>query len=306
MAMRAWAVAGHYPGSLLSPRVEKTTVTANRLGEKVETKTVSDAAGDVATTTRVGHAGEVHETSVRDRISGVTHHSRTRSGSPRGYWGGHRGNLDYWEGAHSSLSGRPAHLVATDPVWRAAHVDGGEYRSNTFLDAPLCGRGAHIGDSLARRGAYLDDPLYARRSAYLDDPRRSGYLDDPLFARRGAYLDDPLFARRGAYLDDPRRSAYLDDPLWRGALGDPLLKRGAYLDDVSRRVADPYNTVGRRGAYLDHPSNWRAADPYTVGSGRSFEMRDAFYRSTGRLDADPRLASPRRRTEELRSLPLFL
>merc|ERR1719329_781519 len=198
------------------------------------------------------------ETSVRDRISGVTHHSRTRSGSPRGY-GGYRG-LAYWDGALSSLSGRPADLVATDPVWRAAHVDGGEYRSAAFLDAPLYRRGAYLGDALARRGAYLDDPLFARRGAYLDDP----------LYRRGAYLDDPLY----------RRSAYLD-----GALGDPLLSRGAYLDD---------------------PSNWRVADPYTVGSGRPFEMRDAFYRSTGRLDADPRLASPRRRTEELRSMPLFL
>lgn len=257
MALRAWAVAGHYPGSLLSPRVEKTTVTANRLGEKVETKTVSDAAGDVATTTKVDLAGEVQETSVRDRISGVTHHSRTRSGSPRGYYGGYRGRL-YWEGALGALSGRPGDLVATDPVWRAAHVDGGEYRSNTFLDAPFYGRGAY-------RGAYLNDPLFARRGAYLDD----------LGAYRGGYLSDPLY-RRGAYLD----------PLYRGA----------YLDDV----------VFRRGAYLDDPSNWRVADPYTVGSGRHFDVSDAFYRSTGRLDADPRLASPRRRAEELRSLPLFL
>jgi hypothetical protein len=119
----------------------------------------------------------------------------------------------------------------------------------------------------ARRGTYLDDPLYRR-------------LDDPLLRR----LDDPLY--RGA----------LADPLYRGALGDPLLRRGAYLDDV----------VFRRGAYLDDPSNWRVADPYTVGSGRIFDVRDACYRSTGRLDADPRLASPRRRAEELRSLPLFL
>jgi len=251
------------------------TVTANRLGEKVETKTVSDAAGDIATTTKVDLAGVDKEASVRDRISGVTHHSRTRSGSPRGSWGGYRG-LAYWDGALSSLSGRPADLVATDPVWRAAHVDGGEYRSATFLDAPLYRRGAYLGDSLARRGAYLDDPLFARRGAYLDDP----------LYRRSAYLDDPLY----------RRSAFLDDPLYRGSVGDPLLSRRAYLDDV----------VFRRGAFLDDPSNWRVADPYTVGSGRPFEMRDAFYRSTGRLDADPRVASPRRRAEELRSLPLFI
>merc|ERR1712166_1466561 len=142
------------------------------------------------------------------------------------------------------------------------HVDGSEYRSGRH--------GAYLGDPLARRGGYLDDPLFANRhGAYLGDPlaRRGGYLDDPSFARRGAYLDDPLFARRGAYL------------------GDPLARRGAYLDD---------------------PSNWRVADPYTAGSGRPLEMRDAFFRSTGRLDADPLLASPRRRAEELRSLPLFL
>jgi hypothetical protein len=263
MALRAWAVAGHYPGSILSPRVEKTTVTANRLGEKVETKTVSDAAGHVATTTKVDVAGAEQEISVRDRISGVTHHSRTRSGSPRGY--GYR-NLAYWDGALSSLSGRPSDLVATDPVWRAAHVDGGEYRSATYLDAPYYRHGAYIGDSLARRGAYLGDPLFARRGAYLDDPLYRRSLVDPLYLDRTAYL------------------------------GDPLYRRGAYLDDV----------MFRRGAYLDDPSNWRVADPYTVGSGRPFEMGDAFYRSTGRLDADPRLASPRRRAEELRSLPLFL
>jgi len=253
----------------------------------------------VATTRMVGHGGEVQETSVRDRITGVTHHSRTRSGSPRGYYGGYRGNSvyggyrGYYGGSAGSLSGRPADLVATDPLWRAAHIDGGEYRAGALLDAPLHGRSAYLDDSLlSRRGAYLDAPSFARHGAYLDDPlyRRGAHLDDPLY-RRGAYLDDPLY-RGGRYLDDPlyRRGGHFDDPLDR---------HGAYLNDALYR---------RGGLFNGHePSNWRIADPYTVGSGRPLQMEDAaLIRSTGCLDIDPRLASPRRRAEELRSMPFFL
>jgi len=321
MAYNAWAAAGHYPGSLLSPHTEKTTVTANRFGDKVETKTVADASGEVATTRMVGHGGEVQETSVRDRITGVTHHSRTRSGSPRGYYGGYRGNSvyggyrGYYGGSAGSLSGRPADLVATDPLWRAAHIDGGEYRAGALLDAPLHGRSAYLDDSLlSRRGAYLDAPSFARHGAYLDDPlyRRGAHLDDPLY-RRGAYLDDPLY-RRGAHLDDPlyRRGAYLDDPLYRGGryLDDPLYRRGGHFDDpLDRHGAYLNDALYRRGGLFNghEPSNWRIADPYTVGSGRPLQMEDAaLIRSTGCLDIDPRLASPRRRAEELRSMPFFL
>merc|ERR1719503_330053 len=104
----------------------------------------------------------------------MTRHSRTRSESPLGLKG-MRGDPAYWGGMDYSLSGRPAALVESDPMWRAAHIDGGLYRGDARLDDPLYR--ARLDDPLYRRGPLLNDPFY-RGAAYLDNPLYRSGLDD--------------------------------------------------------------------------------------------------------------------------------
>lgn len=202
-SLRAWASAGPYPGRLLSPRTEKTTVTKDRFGDVVETRAVSDPV-----------AGETVETKVIDR--------RTRSLSPRGPRIIFDDLLDprrrvlredfllddlrvktFNDRLSAGLNARSLYL--DDPQWR---------RPKTHVDERTHFYG-YYGDGYY--GA-LADPLY-RRS-------RIDSLYDPLLDYRVAAdyrFADPLYNdhlyRRTAYaLDDPlrRRSAYLmNDPLYR-------------------------------------------------------------------------------------------
>lgn len=229
-------------------------MTTDPNGDKVETKQVSDAAGDVATTkVKSFYGGEIQETSIRD-ATGRTSISRIRSESPRGrFWT----RAGYW-----------GNQAVVAPVARA----------------PVVLEPSKLGDSLATslhveaRNRQLDDPLDARSLYPLTGPlmRRSYLLDDPLFpngidlpAYRNADADTSPWCRRAAYLDDPsyRHSAYraaagdplyrgssdyygvhqLTDPLCRGAFADPLY-RGAFVDPLYRSTfADPLY----RGALVD-------------------------------------------------------
>jgi len=272
--LRAWSAAGHYPGTLLSPRTEKHTVTTDRFGDRVETKQVADAyAGTAAERVVTDRFGDhLRESSVVDPISGQTQTIRVRSESPRGL------RRHHWEDAFA------------DPLYR-----GRVGLSRAALDDPLVGdyRRSALDDPLYRRAA-LDDPLY-RRSA-LDDPlyRRSA-LDDPLYRRNGldgrlygrsalddrlygrSALDDRLYGRTG-FDDRLYGRTALDDPLYGGsALVDPLYRRSVdplYNDGLLDRrtyLADPlYADPLYRRSSLDDP-NWRL-------SSRNFAARDPLHR----------------------------
>jgi len=211
--LRAWTAAGHYPGTLLSPRTEKHTVTTDRYGDRVETKQVADAvAGSAAERIVTDRFGDhMREMSIVDPISGRTHTSRVRSESPRG---GRR----HWEAAFAD----PLYRDRTG-LTRAALDD-----PRVVLDDPLY-RSRVLDDPLYR-SRVLDDPLY--RSRVVDDPLyRNRVIDDPLYRNR--VIDDPLY--RGRVADDPLyRSSVLEDPLYRSRVADPL-----YKDPLYRRSADP-------------------------------------------------------------------
>jgi len=274
-SLRAWASAGPYPGRLLSPRTEKTTLTRDRFGDVVETRAVSDAfAGEASETRVIGrHGDHVHETRVLtprgERVS------RTRSLSPH-------------------AAPRVLFDDLLDPRRRVLREDFllDDLRTKTFNDRLHCG--------LNSRSMYLDDPLWRRPKTHVDDPAlaRTQYLgaySDPLYRRshidthaldhplrphsaldyrlagdygladtarlRGDYHNDHLYKRTAYDLDDPlnRRSAYLmSDPLYRrSALDDPLYRRSALDDPLYRRSAldDP---LYRRSA-LDDPLYGRSA-----------------------------------------------
>jgi hypothetical protein len=229
--LRAWTAAGPYPGTLLSPRTEKHTVTTDRFGDRVETKHVADAvAGSAAeriVTDRFGN--DLRETSIVDPISGRTHTSRVRSESPRGFRYG-RAFLD-------------------DPLYRRTAL------ADPLYD-PLC-RG-RVGLSRAGLDDPLYDPLYRGRvgltRAGLDDP-----LYDPLL-RRSALDADPLY-RRG--LADP----LYRDPLYHGRAGlysdplyaDPLYRRSAL--DSDWRLSSRFGGAWGRGLYA---SRFGAYDDLTL------------------------------------------
>jgi len=270
--LRAWTAAGHYPGTLLSPRTEKHTVTTDRFGDRVETKHVADAfAGSAAeriVTDRFGN--DLRETSLVDP-SGRTHSSRVRSESPRGL------RRTFFDDPHYRHTGLADSLY--DPLHRG-HVG----LSRAALDDPLYDP-LHRGRVGLSRAA-LDDPLY-------DPLHRRNALDDPLY-RRGV-LADPLYR-------DPHYSrADLADPLYRDLhygradLADPHYRRSdladpLYRDPHYRRAdlrSDPLYTdpLYRRSA-LD--GDWRMSSR-VCGRG-PFHGRSAYddltlARRSGNLDA---------------------
>jgi len=295
----AWAAAGPYPGTLLAPRTEKTTVTIDPNGDKVETEQVSDAvAGDLSTTrVKSFYGGEVKETTLRDAY-GRTSISRIRSESPLGRF--------------------------HDPLWTRAGYWGNQAVVAPSIRAPVVLEPSKLRDGLATslhieaRNQQLDDPLDARSLYPLTGPlmRRSYLLDDPLFptgvdqpAYRNADADTSPWCRRAAYLDDPtyRHSAY------RSAVGDPLY-RGSSDYYGARQLTDPlcrgaFDDSFRRGALVDPLCRDALADPLYRNAlvdplyrGRD-ALTDPLYRNAL---VDPRyrgaLVDPLYRRSALRSL----
>jgi len=230
--LRAWAAAGAYPGAVLSPRIEKITVTKDRFGDRFETKTVSDGFGrDVATCKVSGRKGDAfQETTIRDPIAGTTSASRVRSESPRGL------------------------------------------RSRVFLDddqlyGPLYRGRAHVGDPLFRRRCSLADDVLMdsvyRHPLAVDSLYRHAYLADPL------YRDDAFLAR--PFASDPvyTRSYIATDSLRpRSVLNEPLLYKGSCLDDpfIYGRPAYRYSKWADPNGVLDKYLVGAArADPYYDG-----------------------------------------
>jgi len=237
----AWAAAGPYPGE----------VSVDSFGAKMEFRSVSDLyAGDIDPLTQ-------------------TVSSPVRRVSPNGVLSDPLWRCSRY-GEVRSYNDYPVVKTPNLPAYRR-NLDGPAYEVTAYvrhpLDFPLTKPG-YLFDTLKspyydenlyrrdRRSGYLDDPLYPRRTAFLDDSlyRRSPLVDDALY-RRSAHLDDPLYGR-SAHLDDPlyRRSAHLDDPLYRRSahLDDPLYRRAAYLDGPAyRRGALDDPVFGRGGSLLD-------------------------------------------------------
>jgi len=305
--LRAWASSGPYPGTVLSPRTEKTTVTTGPNGDRVETRQLFDPlAGDVETTRlKSFYGGDVQETRLRDAYTGRTSISRIRSESPRSRF--------------------------VDPLWtRAGYFENQKMvapsaRPPVVLDPRKLGNELATSLHVEARNQHLDDPLDARSLYPLSGPlmRRSYLLDDlpttedqPVY--RNAAADVSPWCRRAAYLDDPtyRHSAYrtaVGDPLYRGSsdyfgarqLADPLLRaelvdplhrgRGSVADALYRGlVADPLY----RGSVADPLYRGSVADPLYRGA-----LVDPFYRSrTNDQLYKGALVDPSYRRSALRSL----
>jgi len=270
--LRAWTAAGHYPGTLLSPRTEKHTVTTDRYGDRVETKQVADAyAGSVAERVvddRFG--GHLRETSLVDPISGRTHISRVRSESPRGlrrhHWedsfadpllrtraGLSRAALDDPLYHHSALDYRRSAL--DDPLYRRSALDDPLYRDHLHRDhlhRDHLHRDHLHRDHLHRDNLHRDhlhrDPLH-RDLLHRDPLHRDPLHRDPLYRRSDPLYADALLDRR-SYVADPLyrdplyRRSFLDDPNWR------VSSRFADRDPLYRRSVDDLG-LARRSVHLD-------------------------------------------------------
>lgn len=220
MLPRAWAAAGPYPGSILSPRTDKTTVVAGPDGA-FETRVVSDMAGGAFSTTRVSdRLGFELQEEARDRASGRRYLSRTRSLSPR---------------------------AGVDPLWRRWPLWDEQCVVGPYARHPVVLEPTKLREPLASslhmeaRNRQLDDPLESRSLYPLNGPlmRRAYLLDDPLYAP--SLVDGPLFG-----------NTVHDDPLYRNSVADaePWGRRATYLDDPTYRHS-AYNAA-YGGAVLRH------------------------------------------------------
>lgn len=291
-SLRAWASAGPYPGRLLSPRSEKTILTRDRFGDVVETRAVTDAAGDTVETTVTGRNGILRGSYLDDplyRGSYLDDPLYRRSVYPLRAW-----DRAYLSPRHESVTKttngldtvettvadnavtgdqevtRRVHnnVTGEDQVTTSVRTPRGERVSTTRSLSPTGLRDSRIlFDDLLdprRRGLREDFLLNDLRTKTFNDritsglDKRSLYLDDPQWRRPKTRIDDPLLARH--YYGDPlRRYASIDsltyDPLYQySALDYPLA--GDY------RLADPlYNDfLYRRSAYaVDDPLYRRSA-----------------------------------------------
>lgn len=226
--MSAWAIAGPYPGTVLSPRVlspsrEKTTITTDRFGDKIETKTYRDALGDeVLRRAVVNRLGDVIETTT---VSGPHVGERLTSERP----------------------------IAPVHMRNAGLRDDGllDMREKTYADRL---------DDLKARSTYLDDPLWTRSSKYLDRPlwtRPSRYLNDPLWTYRSmSYIDDPKWRRSAlnddtVSLKDPRRA--LSPTTWNDSILSPrvMSPRRETSTTVTDNFGDRIETKTLRDAFGD-------------------------------------------------------
>lgn len=190
---RSWAAGGPYPGRLPSPRLEKTTITVDRYGDRVAAKTVSDPCRGFVSqrVVRDGRLAEIAQ--VRDPYLGRTEVSRIRSESPPR------------RGLGDPLFGR---MARDDPVYGREYMTYPLYRR-------ACGSLAHNRnwDDANNGQSYLDDPFWRR--VYLNDVSGRSYLDEPLGRTRRHWNDHAR--QRSDYYD------YLGDPAWRGSAAGSAL-----------------------------------------------------------------------------------
>jgi hypothetical protein len=254
-------------------------LTRDRLGDVVETRAVSDVAGDSVETTVIGRGGL-----LRGSYPGYLDDPLyRRSVYPlRAY------DRAYLSPRHESVT-KTADAATGETVTETVKADAvtGETEVTETVVSP---RGTR---SLSPRGhsrIIFDDLLDPRRRGLredflIDDLRvkryndrlsaglnsRSLYLDDPQWRRPKTRIDDPILARH--YVDGltPNRYAVSDYPLYDrvgySALDDPLYRRSA----LGRRADPLYNDyLARRTAYaVDDPLNRRSA----------YLMTDPLYRA---------------------------
>jgi hypothetical protein len=317
-SLRAWATAGPYPGRLLSPRSEKTTLTRDRLGDVVETRAVSDVAGDSVETTVIGRGGLLRGSYLDDprllRSSYLDDPLYRRSVFPlRAY------DRAYLSPRHESVT-KTTNGVDTIETVTADNAVTGEHEVTQKVHNNVTGEDEVVhavrsprGDrvttrSLSPRGhsrILFDDLLDPRRRGLredflLDDMRTKRY-NDRLTAglnSRSLYLDDPQWRRPKTRVDDPLLARhYLEDPLRRYAVSDYSL-----YDPLYRHSALDYPLAGRYSA-LDYPlaGNYRLADPRLadprladpfyndyLARRTAYAVDDPLYRRSAYLDAPGR------------------
>lgn len=306
-SLRAWASAGPYPGRLLSPRTEKTTLTRDRFGDVVETRAVSDVAGDSVETTVVGRNGLLRGSYLDDplyrrSVFPLVHQSQSHQSVTRTMDG-----LDTVETVTSDNA-----VTGEHEVTRKVHnnVTGEDFVTHAVRSP----RGDRVATtrSLSPRGhsrILFDDLLAPRRRSsieedfLLDDLRTKTY-NDRLSAglnSRSLYLDDPQWRRPRTRVDDPLLARhYLEDPLRRYAVSadlgyDPLYRCSA----AGRYSALDYSLEGRYSALdcslagrysaLDYPGR-RLADPLYndyLARRTAYAVDDPLYRRSAYLMTDP-------------------
>ena len=297
-SLRAWASAGPYPGRLLSPRSEKTTLTRDRYGDVVETRAVSDVAGDSVGTTVLGRNGLLRGSYLDDPLY-------RRSMYPLR-------TLDraYLSPNHETVT-KTTNGVETVETITADNVFTGEHEVTQKMHNNFTGEDQVVHEVRSPRGNRIrslsptghsrivfDDLLDPRRRGLredflLDDMRtkrfndrlsaglnsRSLYLDDPQWRRPKTRVDDPVLARH--YVEDPlRRYAVSDNSLY-----DPLCRYSAldYPLAGNYRGAD-YRGVDYRGA------DYRLADPLYndyLARRTAYAVDDPLYRRSAYLATDP-------------------
>jgi len=301
-SLRAWASAGPYPGRLLSPRSEKTILTRDRFGDVVETRTMSDVAGDAVETTVTGRQGILSSSYLDDPLY-------RRSGYPLRAWDRQAAylspqhesvtrttnGLDTVEtttadnavtGDHEVTQRVHNNVTGEDQVFHSVRTPRGERVSTTRSLSPVGSSRVHFDDLLdpRRRTLREDFLLDDLRTKTFNDrlssglSKRSLYLDDPQWRRPKTRVDDPLLARH-YYADPLRRYDSLYDPLCRSsALDYPLT--------ADYRRADPlYNDRRADPLYND-----RRADPLYndyLYRRTAYAVDDPLYRRSAYLMTDP-------------------
>jgi hypothetical protein len=275
---------------LLSPRTEKTTLTRDRLGDVVETRAVSDVAGDSVETTVIGRGGLLRGSYLDDPLF-------ARRGAFDDLRGSYlddplfarRGAFDdplyrrsvyplraydraYLSPRHETVT-KTMNGVDTVETVTADNVVTGEHEVTQKVHNNVTGADEVIHAVRSPRGDRVTtrslSPGGRSRILFDDllDPRRRGLREDFLMddMRTKRYND-----RLSAGLNS--RSLYLDDPQWRRPktrVDDPLLARH-YLEDPLRRYAvsdyssydQVYDPLCRHSA-LDYP----LAGNYRLGHG---------------------------------------
>jgi len=287
-SLRAWASAGPYPGRLLSPRTEKTTLTRDRLGDLVETRAVSDVAGDSVETTVIGRHGLLRGSYLDDPLY-------RRSIYPLRTW-----DRAYLSPSHETVT-KTTNGVETVETVTADNAVTGEHEVTQKVHNNVTGEDQVVHEVSSPRGARIRSlsPTGHSRIVFDDllDPRRRGLREDFLLDdMRTKRFNDRLSAGLNS------RSLYLDDPQWRRPktrIDDPVLARH-YVEDPLRRYAvsdySLYDPLYRSSA-LDYPlagnyrlADYRLADPLYndyLARRTAYAVDDPLYRRSAYLAADP-------------------
>lgn len=309
-SLRAWASAGPYPGHLLSPRTEKTILTRDRL---VETRAVSDVAGDSVETTVIGRGGLLRGSYLDDplfaRRGAFEDPLYRRSIYPlRAY------DHAYLSPRHETVT-KTTNGVDTVETVTADNAVTGEHEVTQKVHNNVTGEDEVIhavrsprGDRVTTRSLspggrsriHFDDLLDPRRRGlredFLMDDMRTKRYNDRLSAglnSRSLYLDDPQWRRPKTRVDDPLLARhYLEDPLRRYAVSDYSMYDRVY-DPLCRHSALDYPLAGnyRLAAGLADRRGYSALDDplYNDYLARrtAYAVDDPLYRRSAYLMTDP-------------------